>query len=62
MSLLGHQVVELLLGYQPVVVEVSPLDHVLKGRVVGQFSHVLGHLPEVLQSDEACIDGILPFF
>jgi hypothetical protein len=53
MSLLGDEVVELLLRDDTVSVSVSPLDHLLQDGVVSELAEVLHHLSEVLQCDEA---------
>lgn len=53
MGLLGDQVVELLLRNHAVSVSVSSLDHLLQDGIVSQFSQILGHLSQVLESDEA---------
>jgi hypothetical protein len=55
MSLLGDEVVELFFGDNAVSISVSPVDHVLQDCIVSQFSEVLGHFSELLQSDKASL-------
>ncbi len=60
MGLLGDEVVELIFGNNTVSIGVSTLNHLLEDGVVSEFSKVLGHLAEVLKSDESCIGEGVP--
>lgn len=53
MGLLGNKVVEFLLGDHTVAVGVGALDHLLQDGIVSELPEILGHLPEVLECDEA---------
>ena len=53
MGLFGDEVVELLFGYDTVVVCVCAIDHVLQDGIVGEFSEVLGDFPDILEGDES---------
>ena len=59
MGLLGDEVIELLLGDDTIAVGVSALDHLLKDGIVGKFSQILGHLSDVLESNEAGLLGVV---
>ena len=58
MGLLGDEVVKLLFRDDTISISVSPLDHLLKDGIVGEFSEVLGHLSQVLECDESSLLGV----
>lgn len=51
MSLLGDQVVELLLRHYTVAISVCALNHFLKNRIISQLPEVLGNFSQVLKSN-----------
>lgn len=55
---LGDKCVKFFLRDNTVQVEVSSLDHLLKGVVVSEFSQILGDLSEVLESNEPGLLGV----
>jgi hypothetical protein len=61
-GLLGDQIVELLLRNHTITVSVGSLDHLLKHSIVSKLTEVLGHLSQVLKSDESCISKPVPVF
>lgn len=52
-GLLGHDIVELLLRDQPVIVGISSLNHFLQFRVIDGFSQLLGYPSKVLNRNIA---------
>ena len=51
MSLLGDQVVELLLRHYTVAISVCALNHFLKNCIISQLPEVLGNFSQVLKSN-----------
>lgn len=48
-----HDLVELVLGDQPVVVQVGPVDHLLHFLLAHGLAQLLGDLPQVLDRNES---------
>ena len=55
---LGEEVIEFILGYKSVLVEIGSLDHFKEFVIVVKFSEFLGDLSEILEGDVAGSLGV----
>lgn len=62
MSLLGDEVIKLLLRNNTISVRICPLNHLLQDSIISQFPKIFSNLSQIFQSDESYIEERIPVF
>jgi hypothetical protein len=58
MGFLGNQSIELLLGNNSIMINISSLDHLLESVIVSELSEVFCDFSEVFKSDKSGLLGV----